>query len=123
MSDDARLTALEGKVQELEAMVTLALRLLSVEKPVSALLERYGASESEDLAVHTLLDDIARRVEQGGMYSPSFAGFERELFERFPSIRGNREFVAMLLDTMKIDRPLYRALHAFTVHERWPRWA
>ena len=44
MSDDARLTALEGKVQELEAMVTLALRLLSVEKPVSALLDRYGAA-------------------------------------------------------------------------------
>ena len=38
MNDDARLTALENKVQELEAMVALALRLISLEKPVSALL-------------------------------------------------------------------------------------
>src|SRR5512147_909440 len=39
MSDDARLTALEDKVQQLEAMVALALRLLSLENPVSALLQ------------------------------------------------------------------------------------
>jgi hypothetical protein len=122
MSDDARLTAPEGKVQELEAMVTLALRLLSVEKPVSALLDRYGASESEDLAVHALLGDVARRAEQGGMYSPSFGGFEQELFQRFPSIRGNREFVSMLVDTLKMDRPFYRALHSFTMKAHWPRW-
>jgi hypothetical protein len=123
MSDDARLTALENKVQELEAMVALALRLLSLEKPVSAVLESYGAGQAEELAVHALLDDLARRVEQGGIYTPSFAGFEQELGQRFPKIRGDREFVSLLLDALKIDRPSYRALHAFTVRERWPRSA
>jgi hypothetical protein len=123
MSDDARLTALESKVQELEAMVTLALRLLALEKPVSALLENFGAGQSEDMAVHALLDDLARRAEQGHVDTPSFGGFELELFRRFPRIRGNREFVSLLLDALKIDRPEYRALHAFTVREGWPRWA
>jgi hypothetical protein len=119
MSDDARLTALEDRVQELEAMVALALRLLSLEKPVSALLQTYGADQAEEVAVHALLDDLAGRVERGGIYAPSLAGFEQELGQRFPSVRGNREFVSLLLDALKIDRPSYRALHAFTVREGW----
>lgn len=122
MSDDARLTALESKVQELEAMVTLALRLLALAKPVSALLENFGAGHAEDAAVHALLDDLARRAEKGGLETPSFGGFEMELVRRFPRIRGNREFVSLLLDALKIDRAEYRALHAFTVREGWPRW-
>jgi hypothetical protein len=83
-----RIAALEAKVQELDALVSLALRLLSIEKPVSAVLDRYGATETEDLAVHALLDDMAKRAEQGGMYAPSFGGFVGELFARFPSVRG-----------------------------------
>jgi len=38
--DQERIAALESKVQELETLVNLALRLLAVEKPVSAVLER-----------------------------------------------------------------------------------
>lgn len=123
MADDLqqRVVTLESKVQELETLVDLALRLLAAEKPVSALLERYGATEAEDLAVHALLDDLVGRIERGGMFSPSFSGFENELFERLPNLRGNREFVALLLDTLKLDRPAYRKLHAFTVKEHWPR--
>jgi hypothetical protein len=52
---ESRIAALEAKVQELDALVNLTLRLLSVEKPISAVLERYGAT-----------------------------GFVGELFERFP---------------------------------------
>ena len=49
-----------GSFQELDALVNLALRLIAVEKPVSTLLERYGATEAEDLAVHALLDDLSK---------------------------------------------------------------
>jgi hypothetical protein len=35
-----RIAALEAKVQELDALVSLALRLLSIEKPISAVLDR-----------------------------------------------------------------------------------
>jgi len=120
---DSRLAALEAKVAELEALVTLALRLLAVEKPVSALLERYGATEAEDLAVQALLSDLAGRAERGGMYAPSFGGFINDLFERFPSTRGDREFVSLLLDTLKLDRPAYQKLYAYISREGWPQWS
>ena len=121
MSDNAeqRIAALESKVQELDALVNLALRLLAVEKPVSALLERYGATRAEDLAVHTLLDDVAKRAEQGGMYAPSFAGFQNEIDMTFPTVRGDRQFVALLVETLKLDRPAYQKLHAYATAHGW----
>src|SRR3954471_8477284 len=118
-----RIAALEAKVQELDVLVNLALRLLAVEKPVSALLDRYGATEAENLAVHALLDDLARRAEQGGMYAPSFGGFVNEVVQRFPAVRGDREFIDMLLDTLKLDRPAYQRLHAYTTAHGWPHWS
>lgn len=117
----ARIAALEAKVQELESLVNLALRLLALEKPVSALLQRYGATEAEDHAIHALLDDVARRAERGGMYAPSFASFVDEVYGRFPEIRGNREFVELLVDTLKLDRPAYQALHQYASAHGWPR--
>jgi hypothetical protein len=121
MTEDhrARIAALEAKVLELDSLVNLALRLLALEKPVSALLQRYGATEAEDRSVHALLDDVARRAERGGMYAPSFASFVNELDTRFPSVRGNREFVGLLLDTLKLDRPAYRSLHDYATAHRW----
>jgi hypothetical protein len=122
MADDLerRVAALEARVQELDAMATLALRLLAIEKPVSALLEQYGATEAEDRAVHALLDDVANRAEGGGMYAPSFGGFEEELSERFPTARDNREFVSLLLDMPKRDRPAYQKLHRYISAQGWP---
>jgi hypothetical protein len=125
MADNSqdRIAALEAKVQELDALVNLALRLLAIEKPVTALLERYGATEADTLAVHALLDDIARRAEQGGMYAPSFNGFVNELVERFPAVRGDRQFIIFLLDTLKLDRPAYQRLHTYTSAQGWPHWS
>ena len=117
-----RIAALEAKVQELDALVNLALRLLAVEKPVSALLERYGATEAEDQAVHALLDDLARRAEQSSMYAPSFGGFVNELTQRFPAARGDRQLITLLLDALKLDRPAYRRLHAYASAQGWPQW-
>jgi hypothetical protein len=121
-NQEDRIAALEARVEELDALVSLALRLLSIEKPISAVLNRYGATETEDLAVHALLDDMVQRAEQGGMYAPSFGGFVGELFARFPSVRGNQEFVSLLLDTLKVDRPAYQRLHAFISTQGWPQW-
>ena len=122
-SQESRIAALEAKVQELDALVSLALRLLAVEKPVSAVLERYGATEAENLAVHALLDDMVKRTERGGMYTPSFGGFVGDLFDRFPAIRNDRQFVSVLLDTLKLDRPAYQKLHGYVSGQGWPQWS
>jgi hypothetical protein len=124
MADDheTRIAALEAKVGELEALVNIALRLSAAEKPLSALLARFGASEAETLAVHALLEDVLQRVRAGGFYTPSFAGFLRDLVKVCPAARDDREFVVLLLDTLKVERPSYQQLHAFVTAQGWPDW-
>src|SRR4029078_12979237 len=47
-NQEDRIAALEAKVNELDTLVNLALRLIALEKPVSALLERFGATDVEN---------------------------------------------------------------------------
>ena len=117
-----RIAALEATVQELDTLVNPALRLLAVEKPVSTLLERVGATAAEDLAVQALLDDLTPRAEQGAMYAPSFGGFVNKLTQPFPAARDNRLFVDLLIDALKIDRPADRRLRDDASDRGWPHW-
>lgn len=125
MSDsdlEERVAALEAKLQEVDAIANLALRLLAIDKPVSILLQRFGADQTQELAVHKLLDDVAARAVQGGMYAPSFTGFASDLFRCFPAVRNNREFVELLLDTLRLDRASYQQLQVYASQQGWPRW-
>ena len=124
MADDheARIAALEAKVNELEALVNVSLRLSAADKPVSALLTRFGATEAETLAVHSLLDDIVKRIQAGGFYTPSFSGFLGDLVKVCPAAKSDREFVVLLLEMLKLDRPTYQQLHAYATAHNWPQW-
>ena len=124
MADDheTRIAALEAKIHELEALINLSLRLSASEKPLCTLLARFGATEAEILAVHALLDDVAKRVQAGGFYTPPFTGFMSDLVKACPAARDDREFVMLLLDTLKADRPTYQQLHAFVTAQGWPQW-
>jgi hypothetical protein len=121
MADDyeVRIAALEAKVHELEALINVALRLSAAEKPLCALLSRCGATEAETRAILALLDDVAKRVNAGGFYTPSFTGFLSDLIKVWPAVRDDRELVALLLDTLKLDRPSYQRLHAFVTAQGW----
>ena len=37
-------------------------------------------------------------------------------------MRGDREFIQLLMDTLRVERPAYRDLHGFMVTHRWPVW-
>ena len=64
---------------------------------------------------------MVKRIDRDSMYAPSFAGFAGSLFERFPAMRDSREFIDLLLDTLKLDRPAYQKLHAYIVAQDWPK--
>ena len=42
--------------------------------------------------------------------------------EIFPSLHRDREFVALLIDTLKLERPSYHELHAYMTAHNWPTW-
>jgi hypothetical protein len=116
MTDDRaqeRITALESKVEELELMVTAALRLLAAFKPLSHLLEQFGATEGEEAAVYALLDDMLRRMEGDARDRPTFAEFKGALSRLIPRHRSNPDFAELVLTTLAVERPGYQRLHDF----------
>ena len=115
---DERLTALESKFQELELMVTAMLRLLAAFKPLSHLLNQFGATEGEETAVYALLDDMLRRMEGDARDHPTVAEFKGALSRLVPRHRDNPEFADLVLTMLTMERPGYQRLHDFLQRER-----
>jgi hypothetical protein len=118
----SRLAALESEVQELKAMQELTLRLLSTTKPLSNLLQYYGATETREQALYRLLDDLAERIKGPSHREPTFGQFKVRLGEIFPELRDDRNFVQLIIDTLKVERPAYQRLHDYMTSHRWPVW-
>ena len=117
---ERRLADLDARLREVEAVQQLMLRLMSTTEPLRGVLEQYGATESQAQAFYKLLDDLVARMGRGDQDRPSFAYFEMQLASIFPKQRGNREFTRLLIDTMRLDRPAYRDLHAYALANGWP---
>ena len=120
--NDRTLADLDERLRAVEAAQDLILRILSTTRPLDRLLEQYGATEIQGLAVHRLLDELsngARGPEKG---RPTFPYFEMQMNEIFPQRRRDREFIALFIDTLKVERLAYRDLHAYMVAKGWPAW-
>jgi hypothetical protein len=119
----ARLAALDARVEALEAVQELLLRLLSTTRPLAGVLGHYSATETQEQAFYRLLDNLAGRTGGPGKDRPSFAFFEMQVNEIFPKLRGDREFLQLLIDTLRVERPAYRALHQYMLAHNWPSWS
>ncbi len=116
------LADLDARLRELEAVQELILRLLSTRKPLDDVLEHYGATDSQERAFYRLLDDLVTRARGREQDRPTFGYFNMQVGVIFPALRGDREFVSLLIDTMRVERPAYRELHAFMAANGWPTW-
>lgn len=117
-----RVAELESRVEELVLIQNLLLRLLSTTRPLAKLLEQYGATESQEQALYGLLDRISERTRGPQRDLVTFGYFRKGVDEIFPDRRGDREFVQLLMDTLKLERPAYRALHGYMIANHWPAW-
>lgn len=118
----ARVAQLETEMEELRVMHNLVLRLLATSRPLARVLEQYGANETQEQALYRLLDRLSEKIRGPERDRTSFGVFKRGLFEIFGARNDEREFVQVLIDTLKIERPAYRELHTYMVSHRWPVW-
>ena len=103
-------------------MQELMLRLLSTAKPLSNLLQYYGATETREQALYRMLDDFAERISGPKHREPTFGQFKVRLGEIFPDLRDDRTFVQLIIDTLKVERPAYQQLHGYMTTHHWPVW-
>ncbi len=117
-----RLGRLEARVEELEALQQLLVRLMSTTRPLSGVFERWGATETQEQTVYQLLDELCERMRGLERDRPTFAYFEKRLGEIVPAVRGDRQFVQLVIDTLRVERPAYRDLYAYMRDQHWPSW-
>ena len=115
----ARVAELESRVSELEALQQLVLRILSTTKPLDSLLEQYGATDSQAKSFYKLLDELVVRARGREQERPTFAYFQMQLGNIFPTLRQDSEFTRLVLDTMKIERAAYRELSVYCLAQGW----
>jgi len=119
MDDHDRHKDLEARVEQLELMQDLILRLLSTTKPLSTVLEQFGATRTQEQELHKFLDQLVERARGPAREHPSRAHFEMHVGQILPALRGNKEFLQLLIDTLKVERPAYRELHEYMQAQGW----
>lgn len=117
-----RLAEIESQLQELKAVQDLLVRLLSTTRPLSNVLEYYGASETKEQSLFRLLDELGELVRGPKHRQPTFGPFKTRVGEIFPELREDRHFIQLLIDTLKVERPAYRELYQYMSDHHWPVW-
>jgi hypothetical protein len=116
------LDELDARLREIEAVQQLILRILSTTKPLDNVLEQYGATDTQERAFYVMLDDMTARTSHQPEDQPSFAFFVMRVQDIFPALRNDREFINLLVDTLRMERPAYRALADYAKAHGWPAW-
>lgn len=121
MADDKPLTLsdLDARLREVEALQEMMLRILSTTKPLDNVLEHYGATDTQERACYALLDDLAARATARDNERPTFPYFEMKMGDIFPTLRKDRTFLMLVIDTLKLERAAYRALHGYMTAHGW----
>jgi hypothetical protein len=115
----SRFADLDARVRALEAVQEVILRIMATTKPLDRVLEQYGATETQEQAFYKLLDDLVARAAGPEENRPTFGYFQLQLEHIFPPLRHDRTFTQLIIDTLKVERPVYRTLHAYASANRW----
>ena len=117
-----RIEALEAQVAELKSVQDLLMRLLATTRPLANLLEFYGATDAAEQALYNLLDELWP-LPGGPSPANRPSATSRCAWPRSSRrCAADRAFVQTLIDTLKVDRPAYRELHAYMAGHGWPSW-
>jgi len=109
---------LEARLREVEALQALTLRILSTTRPLDGVLAQYGASQAQQDALYRLLDALAGRIKGPEREHPTPAYFRMQFSEIFPR-QEDRAFIDLVVETLRIERPLYRELYAYMAAHGW----
>jgi len=121
MADERTVTLahLDARLREVEALQEMILRILSTTKPLGNVLDQYGARETQERAFYGLLDDLVLRARGREAERPTFAYFQMKIGDIFPALRKDRDFIGLVIDTLKVERAAYRELHAYMTAQGW----
>ena len=101
--DSSQVADLQGRIAELEAQLRTALGILGLMRPAETVLAHCGADQVQQQALYKMIDEMEARVIQGS--SVSYSDFSERVADLVPGKRGDRKFVELLIDALKLERP------------------
>ena len=114
----AKIADLDARLSEVEALQALTLRILSTTRPLDAVLAQYGASQGQQQSLYRLLDNLAGRISASERERATYAYFQLQFAEIFPR-QEDRAFMDLVVDTLRVEQPLYRDLYAYMAAQGW----
>ena len=114
----AKIADLDARLSEVEALQALTLRILSTTRPLDAVLAQYGASQAQQQSLYRLLDNLAGRISAPDRERATYAYFQVQFAEIFPR-QEDKAFMDLVVDTLRVEQPLYRDLHAYMAAQGW----
>ena len=109
----AKVADLDARLREVEALQALTLRILSTTRPLYGVLAQYGASQAQQDALYRLLDILAGRIKGPEREHPTPALLLDAILRDLPAPE-DRAFMDLVVETLRIERPLYRELYVAT---------
>jgi hypothetical protein len=101
--DSNQVAELQARVADLEAQLKIAVGILGLMRPAETVLARCGADQAQQQALYRMIDEMEARVIQGS--SVSYSDFSERVADLVPGKRGDRKFVELLIDALKLERP------------------
>src|SRR3954447_24621512 len=114
----AKIADLDARLREIEALQALTLRILSTTRPLDGVLSQYGASQSQQDSLYRLLYTLAGRIKGREREHPTHAYFRMQFAEIFPR-QEDQAFMDLVVETLRIERPVYRELYAYMSAHGW----
>ena len=111
---DSQVTDLESRITDLEARLETALGILALIRPAETVLTQSGTAGPEQQQFYRLIDEMTKRVDAG--FSVSYSEFEERISALVPTRRGDRNFFAILIEALKLERPSSKPMLDYLTH-------
>ena len=104
-----RVIELEARVADLEARLAGVIRVVAATRPLGRVLTSYGVSEDQERVIHAIVNEMAERQEKGEV--ALFTEFEDRITHLVPQFSGDRRFVELIVEALRIERPALTRLY------------
>jgi hypothetical protein len=104
-----RMIELEARVAELEARLGGVIRVVAASRPLGHVLTSYGLSDDQERVIFAIISEMAERSEHGE--AAPFAEFEERITNMVGQLRGDRRFVELIVEALRIERPAFKRLY------------
>jgi hypothetical protein len=109
-----RIFELEARIERLETQLDGITSVVAALQPLEQLLARYNVSEQQRRVLYGIINEMANRLERNEI--TSFAEFEERVTFMIGQLRGDRRFVELVIQAIRVERPaLTRLYEHFTV--------